>query len=130
MFVFTGDWYIKLIKVTRHLCFKNSKKLHPLDILACNSANKPCFQNTTKSLFPQCSIDVKCYCIFYIYGELGKRTFCQILKRWFISWIELQARMSRGHRYLPFLQHKCLVILHNVTPSYRKWWTVPNVIFN
>ncbi len=39
------------IKVTRHLCFKSSKILRPQDILAFNSANKPSFQNTTKSLF-------------------------------------------------------------------------------
>ncbi len=32
--------------------------MRPLDILACNSANKPSFQNPTKSLFAQCSIDV------------------------------------------------------------------------
>ncbi len=48
-----------LFKVTRHLCFKNSKNLHPLDILACNSANKPSFQNPAKSPFAQCSIDIK-----------------------------------------------------------------------
>ncbi len=24
---------------------------------------------------------------FYIYGAMGKKAFCQILKRWFISWI-------------------------------------------
>ena len=47
------------IKVTRHSCFKNSKNLRPLDILAYNSANKPSFQNPTKNLFVQCSIDVK-----------------------------------------------------------------------
>ncbi len=28
-----------------------------LDIQGCNSANKPSFQNPTKSLFAQCSID-------------------------------------------------------------------------
>ncbi len=42
---------IKRFKVTRHLCFKNSKNLHPLDIVGFNSANKPSFQNPTKSLF-------------------------------------------------------------------------------
>ena len=41
------------------LCSKNSNNLHPLDILAFYSANKPCFHNQTKSLFVQCSIDVK-----------------------------------------------------------------------
>ncbi len=30
-----------------------------VDILASDSANKPCFQNLTKSPFVQCSIDVK-----------------------------------------------------------------------
>ncbi len=52
-------FFVLYIKVTRHSCFKNSKNLRPLDILACNSANKPSFQNLTKSLFAQCSIDVK-----------------------------------------------------------------------
>ena len=28
---------------------------------------------------------LKCLCIFYIYGALVKKAFCQILKRWFIS---------------------------------------------
>ncbi len=55
-------------KVTRHLCFKNSKKLQLLDVQACNLANRAVFQNPTKS----------------IYGALGKKAFCQILKRWFI----------------------------------------------
>ncbi len=52
------------VKVTRHICFKNSKNLHPLDIMAWNSAIKPSFQNPTK-----------------------KKAFCRTLKRWFISWI-------------------------------------------
>ena len=30
-------------RVTRHLCFKNSNNLRPLDILACNSGDK-CFR--------------------------------------------------------------------------------------
>ncbi len=54
---FGGD--LSGIKVTRHVCFKNSKNLRLLDILACDSANKPSFQNLTKSLFVQWSIDVK-----------------------------------------------------------------------
>ncbi len=33
----TNHYYFK---VTRHLCCKNSKNLRPLDILACNSAEK------------------------------------------------------------------------------------------
>ncbi len=28
---------------------------------------------------------LRCYCIFYIYGALGKKAFCRILKRLFIS---------------------------------------------
>ena len=47
------------VKVTRHLCFKNIKNLHLLDILDFNSANKPSFQNPTKTTFAQCSIGVK-----------------------------------------------------------------------
>ena len=38
--------------VTRHVRCQNSKILRPLDILAYNSANKPHFQNLTKSLLP------------------------------------------------------------------------------
>ncbi len=30
----------QIIKVTRHLCFKNSKYLQLLDVQACNSAKK------------------------------------------------------------------------------------------
>ncbi len=62
-------------KVTRHVCFKNSKNLHPRDIPACDSANKPSFQNQTKSPFAQCSIDVKSAVTFYMYGALGKKAF-------------------------------------------------------
>ena len=47
------------IKVTRHLCSKNSKNLQLLDVQACNSDNKAAFQNPTKSLSAQWSIDVK-----------------------------------------------------------------------
>ncbi len=47
------------LKVTIHLCFKNSKNLQLLDVQACNSANEVAFQNPTKSLFAQWSIDVK-----------------------------------------------------------------------
>ncbi len=32
-----------VVKVTRHLCFKNTKNLRPQDILAFISANKPSF---------------------------------------------------------------------------------------
>ena len=38
-------------KVTRHLCFENSKYLQPQDILAFISANKTSFQNPKNSLF-------------------------------------------------------------------------------
>ncbi len=44
--------YVKntsVVKVTRHLPFKNYKNLPPQDILAFNSANKPSFQNLMKS---------------------------------------------------------------------------------
>ncbi len=44
--------YLFKLKVTRHLCFKNSKNLRPLDILACNLANKPSFQNPPKVFLP------------------------------------------------------------------------------
>ncbi len=57
------SFFLKLLKVTRHLCFKNSKNLQLLDVRACNSANEAAFQNPTN-------------------GALGKKAFCQILKRW------------------------------------------------
>ena len=49
------------IKYTNMLGCKNSNDLLPLCILACNSANIPSFQN--------------------------QKPFCQILKRWLLSWI-------------------------------------------
>ncbi len=79
-----------------------------------NSANKPSFQNLTKSLFAQCSMDVKsavienvkndrpsdwhahlcrqvlllkCHYTFYMYGPLCRKAFCRILKSCSISWI-------------------------------------------
>ena len=57
------------VKVTGHLCFKNRKNLRLLDILACDSANKPSVQNPTKSLFAQCSIDVNSAVIFTALSE-------------------------------------------------------------
>ncbi len=67
---------------------KKQQNLQLLYILASNSANKPSFENSTKSLFAQGSIDV-CVCwlipLHYIYGALGKKPFCRILKRWIIS---------------------------------------------
>ncbi len=38
-------------KVTRHLFLKNRKMLCLLNILACNLANKPSFQNLTKIVY-------------------------------------------------------------------------------
>ncbi len=38
---------------------KRKQNLQLLDILACDSGSKPSFQNPTKSLFAQRSIDVK-----------------------------------------------------------------------
>ncbi len=40
---------LRWLKVTRHLCFKNSKNLRPQDILAFNSANKPLQAWTSRS---------------------------------------------------------------------------------
>ncbi len=36
-----------------------------LDVIVCNSANKPSFQNATKSHFTQCSIDGKNAATFF-----------------------------------------------------------------
>ncbi len=57
-------WMILLIshlfKVTRHLWLKNSKNLHLLDILTCNSADIPSFQNLTKPFGPTLHRCKKC----------------------------------------------------------------------
>ena len=64
--------FCTVLKVTRHLlvCIKNSKNLRPLDILACDSANKPSFQNTKRILdgfqlnyMPECLEDED-FCYF------------------------------------------------------------------
>ena len=47
-----------LINILRVLA-SYEPKIAKISILACNSANKPPFQNPTKSLFVHCSIDVK-----------------------------------------------------------------------
>ncbi len=70
---------------------QNSKNLLSLDILACNSAKKSSFQNSTKHLFAQCSIDVG----FWKDGLLA----------------ELQAKMYRGCRFLLFWHHSYEVTL-------------------
>ncbi len=75
----------KLFKVTRHLCFKNSKNLQLLDVQACNSANRAAFQNPTKRPFVG----------FWKDGLLA----------------ELKARMSWGRKFLLFLKQRCLVTL-------------------
>ena len=72
---------------------QNSKNLRPLDILACDSANKTSFLNPSKSLF----------------GALGKKPFVRFGK--YGLYAELQARMSRRRKCLLFLKHKCLVTL-------------------
>ncbi len=48
-----------LIKDTSYAWGKKQQNLQLLDDLTCNSANKPSFQNLTKSLFAQRSIDGK-----------------------------------------------------------------------
>ncbi len=40
----------KCLKVTKHLCFKNSQILQLLAVQACNSANRAAFQNPTENL--------------------------------------------------------------------------------
>ena len=69
-------------KVTRHLCFKNSKNLRPQDILAFNSAYT-----------------------FYIYGPLYREAFCRILKNWITS-LNVQKL-----QIFAILEHRCLVTL-------------------
>ncbi len=70
---------------TWKLCSQNSKNLRPLDILACKSVKKHLFENPTKNLFAQSSIDVKCHFPFYIYGAMAKNAFCPILKIHFLT---------------------------------------------
>ena len=62
---------ILMLKVTRYLCFKNGKNLQLLDVQVCNSANKAAFQNPTKSLFAQWSIDA----LFTSMEHWAKRLF-------------------------------------------------------
>ena len=52
--MFTKERF-SFLRVTRHLCFKNSKNLRPQDILAFNLADKPSFKNpiVLKNLSPK-----------------------------------------------------------------------------
>ncbi len=72
------------VKVTRHLCFKNSKNLQALDILAYNSANKQSFQNLTKSLFAPLLRWKKCSDILKVAsvggGEIANPNACHFVK--------------------------------------------------
>ncbi len=104
MTIHTFLWYDDF-KVTRHLsclCFKNSKNLRLLDILAYSSANKPSFRNPTKSLFAQCFHTEMSTSL--LAGDREVMIMYSILA-------ESQARMSRGCRFLQFFKHKCLVTL-------------------
>ncbi len=53
----------------------------------------------------------------YIYGVLGKRAFCQILKNGLLA--ELEGRTSRSCRYLLFWHHKYQVSL---TVNAKGWF--------
>ncbi len=72
---------------------KKGEILQLLDILACNSDNRPSIQNTTKTFFAKCPIYVK-------------SAFCRILKRWFIS-----SNMGQDVQKLLFLHHNYQVSL-------------------
>ncbi len=56
------------LRDTWYLWGKNSENMQLQDVLVCNLANNPSFQNPTKS-------------------SVGKKALFQILKRWYISWI-------------------------------------------
>ncbi len=73
------------------------KNMQLLDVSVCNSANKPSFQNPTKSHFAQSSI----------YGKSAVSGFEKIV--YLIA--ELQVRTSRSCRFLLFLPHKYQVSL-------------------
>ena len=78
-----------------------------LDIL-CNSANKPSFSKSRKR--PFCP-------------KLLRWKKCQILKRWFISWIT--TKTSRSCIFSLFLAHKYQVSLIMIFDDYHTCQTVP-----
>ena len=66
-------------------CLLSSKNLQPLDVLACNSANKTSYQNSTKGLFALCSIDVKVSLHFLHLWSIGQKGFlldCEKMVYW------------------------------------------------
>ncbi len=95
-------------KDTCYVWGKSQQNLQLLDVLACNSANKPSFSNPTKSLFAQRSIDVKsaatflrqqmlllkCHCTFYNSRPLFKKVLVRFGKDGIIT--ELSTKISRS----------------------------------
>ncbi len=61
---------------------KKQQNLQLLYVLASNSANKPSFQNPTKRLFAQCSIDLKSAVHFSQLETIVQKSVCWLLKRW------------------------------------------------
>ncbi len=91
-----------LVKVTRHICSKNSTNVKLLDVQACNSANRAAFQNPTKSLSAQWSID--------LWSIRQKGYFMQFLK----SDLYLEVRQNRTESEYKkfFVIHSTLSLLH------------------
>ena len=84
--------------------------MQPLDVLACNSANKQSFQNLTKNPFAQCSLDVKS--VVTSMEHWLKRLFVRFLKDGLLA--ELEARVPRSCRVLLFWHHNYQVSLNNI----------------
>ena len=92
------------VKVTRHLCFINSKNLHLLDILTCDSANKPSFQNLTKKPFwPMLHRQLKSVGTIFVY-----RFVCMI--------------HMHMHKFMYMFIYIYLCILHTYTWATKFSW--------
>ncbi len=74
--------HLEILKDTCYRLAKISQNQQLLDILACNLANRPSFNKRSHRFLPHCLQMLK---VHFIYGALGKKAFCRILKRWFIS---------------------------------------------
>ena len=66
----------------------------------------------------RCSF-LKSPCTFYIYGALGKKAFCRILKRWLTSWITGQnvqkLQICRIHSKYPLCMCHLIVYFETIS---------------
>ena len=63
---------------------------------------------------------LKCHCTFFIYGALSKKAFCQILKRWFISWITGQI-VQKLQILLFFVSYIASILKGKKCSTYLVW---------